>query len=222
MKDRKAGEAERAGMTVADGKDWWRDLADPGGDSGLPPNVRRIAKLEEEQLRARSISERIAATVTRAAGTATFAVAHLIWFTVWIVVNGKWAPGIEPFDPFPFNLLTMLVSLEAIFLSIWILISQNQMTRQGDRRAHLDLQINLLAEQESTATLRIVHDIAEHLGIRGRGSPGDPALIEETDIEDLVSRMDVALPDAPDLSASEPPPPGGMPEESQRTSTKER
>ena len=113
-------------------------------------------------------------------------------------------------DPFPFNLLTMLVSLEAIFLSIWILISQNQMTRQAERRAHLDLQINLLAEQESTATLRIVHDIAEHLGIGDRASRRDAALVEETDIEHLVSRMDEALPDTPGTSPSEPPRPGGM------------
>jgi uncharacterized membrane protein len=144
--------------------------------SGLSSNIQRVAKLEKEQLRARTISERI----------------------------------LEPFDPFPFNLLTMLVSLEAIFLSIWILISQNQMTRQAERRAHLDLQINLLAEQESTATLRIVHDIAEHLGIGDRASRRDAALVEETDIEHLVSRMDEALPDTPGTSPSKPPRPGGM------------
>lgn len=193
--------------------DPWPDVASATDESGLPLNVQRVAKLEEEQLRARSISERIAAAVTRAAGTATFAIAHLVWFTVWIVVNSTWARGIErfdPFDPFPFNLLTMLVSLEAIFLSIWILISQNQMTRQAERRAHLDLQINLLAEQESTATLRLVHDIAEHLGIGGRASRRDRALVEETDIERLASRMDEALPDAPGTVPSEQPRPGGM------------
>ena len=193
--------------------DRWPDVASATDESGLPLNVQRVAKLEEEQLRARSISERIAAAVTRAAGTATFAIAHLVWFTVWIVVNSTWARGIErfdPFDPFPFNLLTMLVSLEAIFLSIWILISQNQMTRQADRRAHLDLQINLLAEQESTATLRIVHDIAEHLGIGGRASRRDPALVEETDIEHLASRMDEVSPDAPGTVPSEQPRSGGM------------
>ncbi len=193
--------------------DRWPGVASATDESGPPPNVQRVAKLEEEQLRARSISERIAAAVTRAAGTATFAIAHLVWFTGWIVVNSKWARGIErfdPFDPFPFNLLTMLVSLEAIFLSIWILISQNQMTRQADRRAHLDLQINLLAEQESTATLRIVHDIAEHLGIGDHASRRDPALVEETDIEHLASRMDEALPDAPGTVPSAQPRPGGM------------
>jgi uncharacterized membrane protein len=84
------------------------------------------------------------------------------------------------------------------------------MTRLAERRAHLDLQINLLAEQESTATLRIVHDIAEHLGIGGRASRRDPALVEETDIEHLASRMDEALPDAPGTVPSEQPRPGGM------------
>jgi uncharacterized membrane protein len=188
-------------VTVEEGG--WRDL-DCTDDSVVPSNVRRVARLEEQQLRARSTSERIAGSLTRAAGTATFAITHLVWFIVWIGVNAGWVRGLGPFDPFPFNLLTMVVSLESIFLSIWILISQNQMTRQAERRAHLDLQINLLAEQESTATLRIVRRIAERLDIERDRSPGDASLAEETDIERLVSKMDEALPDAPDASAEPP------------------
>jgi uncharacterized membrane protein len=175
------------------------------GGSVVPSNVRRIASLEEQQLRARSIGERFAGTVTQVAGTAIFAVAHVVWFIVWIGVNAGWVPGLGPFDPFPFNLLTMVVSLESIFLSIWILIGQNQVTRQAERRAHLDLQINLLAEQESTATLRVVRRIAEHLGIDRDRSPADASLAEETDIERLISKMDEALPDAPGTSSAEPP-----------------
>ena len=76
----------------------------------------------------------------------------------------------------------MIASLEAIFLSIWILISQNQMSRQADRREHLDLQINLLAEQESTATLRVVNRIAEHLGVDVADCADDATLTRETDI----------------------------------------
>jgi uncharacterized membrane protein len=177
----------------------------PAPESAVLANVRRIASLEEDQLRARTLSERIARVVTRAAGTATFAVAHFVWFVAWIAINAGRVHGLKPFDPFPFNLLTMIVSLEAIFLSIWILISQNQMTRQADRRAHLDLQINLLAEQESTATLRVVNRIAEHLGVAPDKSV-DTALAEETDLEHLVSRMDEALPDTPRTSTSDPPP----------------
>ena len=173
-------------------------------------NVRQVARLEEEQLHERTASERIAGAVTRAAGTAVFAVAHLVWFTSWMLINSGRLARFEPFDPFPFNLLTMIVSLEAIFLSIWILISQNQMTRQADRRAHLDLQINLLAEQESTATLRAVHGIAQHLGVDPAMYLTDASLAEETDIEHLASRMDEAMPDPPGTSAMNPPRPGGM------------
>jgi uncharacterized membrane protein len=165
--------------------------------------VARVAELEDRQVRARSAGERVAGVVTRAAGTSAFAVAHLAWFVIWILANAGLIRGLEPFDPFPFSLLTLIVSLEAIFLSIWILISQNQMTRQAERRAHLDLQVNLLAEQESTATLRIVQGIARHLGI-AETRLDDVSLSDETDLEQLASRIDQAVPEAP-VGRSEPP-----------------
>ena len=176
---------------------------------GLAPeviakNVEQIAKLETEQIHARSLSERIAGSVTRAAGSAAFAVIHFVWFAGWIVVNTGLIRRIRPFDPFPFGLLTTIVSLEAIFLSIWILISQNQMARQADRREHLDLQINLLAEQESTATLRLVQRLADHFQL-GPDVP-DPALATDTDIEHVAGMVDEALPD-PRVSSPMPPPP---------------
>jgi uncharacterized membrane protein len=170
-------------------------------------NVARVAKLESDQINGRTVTERIAGAVTRAAGTAAFAIIHLVWFAAWIVMNAGFVRGIAPFDPFPFSLLTMIVSLEAIFLSIWILISQNQMSRQADRREHLDLQINLLAEQESTATLRIVNRIAGHLGVDLAGCATDDALTRETSIEGVASAVEAALPDVPASSSPLPPPP---------------
>lgn len=180
----------------------------PLGPNGRPvasaKNVQQIARLELEQLHARTVSERIAGAVTTAAGTATFALAHLIWFAGWIVINAGWVSRwVRPFDPFPFNLLTMIVSLEAIFLSIWILISQKQMTRRADRRAHLDLQVNLLAEQESTATLRILRQVAAHLGVNLADS-ADASLADETDLEHLASAMDAVLPEVPGAGSSPP------------------
>lgn len=145
--------------------------------------------------------------ITSAAGTATFAVLHVIWFGGWFALNGGLVPRLRPFDPFPFNLLTTIVSLEAIFLSIWILISQNRMRRQAEKREHLDLQINMLAEQESTATLRIVRHIAGHLGIDVTSCGGDGALTHETDIERLASAVDESLPDP----AGNDSPPGARP-----------
>ena len=168
-------------------------------------NAGRVARLEAEQIETRSVTERIAGLVTRAAGTATFAIVHLAWFAGWIAVNGGFIRRIKPFDPFPFSLLTMIVSLEAIFLSIWILISQNQMSRQADRREHLDLQVNLLAEQESTATLCLVARIAEHVGIDP--SPYlDDSLTTETDLGRIASAVDETLPEPPAKASGLPPP----------------
>jgi uncharacterized membrane protein len=168
-------------------------------------NVAQIAKLEEEQIWARGLSQRIALAVTRAAGTSTFALAHLVWFASWIAINTGWVRRLRPFDPFPFNLLTTVVSLEAIFLSIWILISQNDMARQSDRRAHLDLQVNLLAEQESTETLRLVKHIADRLGV-STGAAADDTLEVETDLEHLASTMDETLPESAGKTPSPSPP----------------
>ena len=167
-------------------------------------NVAQIAKLEEEQIHGRGLSQRIAGAVTRAAGTSTFALAHLIWFAGWIAINTGWVRRLRAFDPFPFNLLTMVVSLEAIFLSIWILISQNDMARQSDRRAHLDLQVNLLAEQESTQTLRLVREIAERLGVST--TTADDTLEGETDLEHLASTMDEMLPESAGKTPTSPSP----------------
>jgi uncharacterized membrane protein len=159
-------------------------------------NIQKIADLENEHLNQRTLSERIGDRLVAMAGTGGFALAHVVWFAAWIAVNRGWLGGIEPFDPYPFNLLTMIVSLEAIFITIGVLISQNRMARQADRRAHLDLQINLLAEQESTATLRLLARIAERLGIEPEHAvKKEQAQLEaETDIKQLVTELDKKLP----------------------------
>jgi uncharacterized membrane protein len=175
--------------------------------SRRPDSIGRNIAQVSNQINGRTVTERIAGAVTRAAGTAAFAILHLVWFAAWIVINGGVVRGIAPFDPFPFSLLTMIVSLEAIFLSIWLLISQNQMSRQADRREHLDLQINLLAEQESTATLRIVDRIAGHLGVDLTGCAADDALTRETSIERVATAVEAALPDVPASSSPLPTPP---------------
>jgi uncharacterized membrane protein len=94
----------------------------------------------------------------------TFVWVHIAWYSAWILVNSL--PGIHPFDPFPFTFLTFMVSLEAIFLSTFILISQNHETRLSELRNNLDLQINLLTEQENTKMLRMLERIAEKVGAK--------------------------------------------------------
>ena len=83
---------------------------------------------------------------------------HAAWFAIWIAANVRFFP-IEPFDPFPFSLLAILVGLEAIFLTLFLLASQNRLTQEENRRAHLDLQVNLLAEQEMTLVLQMLKEI---------------------------------------------------------------
>ena len=148
-------------------------------------NVRTITEFEERALADLSLAERVGSAVARVIGTTTFAALHLVWFAAWIVINVGLVSGVKPFDPFPFSLLTTTVSLEAILLSIVVMISQNRITRQAQRRAHLDLQINLLAEAESSKTLSLLAAIAEHLGV-------DKLEIEKEEIERLAAKTDVS------------------------------
>ena len=115
---------------------------------------------------------------------------HVIWFGAWVFVNTL--PGIKPFDPFPFTFLTLMVSLEAIFLSTFILISQNHETRLSERRNHLDLQINLLTEQENTKMLRMLERIAEKVGANTDDDPSLQVLDQATNPEKLVEQIEQA------------------------------
>jgi uncharacterized membrane protein len=122
--------------------------------------VERRHKFEQRK----SLQDRVADLLTTFSGSMLFVYLHMLWFGVWVAINLGWL-GIKPFDPFPFGLLTMIVSLEAIFLSTFVLISQNRTSLIGDKRADLDLHINLLAEYEITRILTLVDAIAERMGI---------------------------------------------------------
>ena len=169
------------------------DASKPAGNLPLG-NIHTVAKLEEEALLRRSAVERFGDRVVPFAGSATFMLLHVVWFGVWIAMNRGMVPGVPIFDPYPFNLLTMTVSLEAIFITIAVLNTQNRMARQSDRRAQLDLQINMLAEQESTAALHLLQRIAEQLGV-SVGQPPPAELAEQTNVEDLVEKLDEKLPE---------------------------
>lgn len=125
-------------------------------------NIRAIIKLDATATANRSLSDRIADGIATFCGSIHFVWLHVIWFGLWVAIN-SW-PGWRHLDPFPFTFLTLIVSLEAIFLSTFILISQNHSSRQSERRNHLDLQINLLAEQENTKMLSLLEKIAEKVG----------------------------------------------------------
>jgi uncharacterized membrane protein len=158
-------------------------------------NVRAIAALEQAAIRQRTPADRVSDAITRVAGSATFVVIHAIGFTVWIVANVGAFPGVSPFDPYPFAFLTLVVSLEAIFLAIFVLMSQNRMSRLADRRAHLDLQIDLLAEREVTAILKMLRALLEKQGISLDRLDRDVLdLLEDTDVGALADDLEQKLP----------------------------
>jgi uncharacterized membrane protein len=128
-------------------------------------NTAAIAEMQRKITEARTIGGRIADGITDFTGSMVFVYVHVIWFVVWILLNIGLIhiPRISEFDPFPFQLLTMVVSLEAIFLSTFVLISQNRLACASEKRAELDLQVNLLAEQKATKVLEMLDQITEQL-----------------------------------------------------------
>jgi len=175
-------------------------LQDVGGKKGahaLEENIETIKRWERAAVHHRSRLEQLSDAITRFAGRGPLLIVHAVWFSFWILANVNLIPGVVPFDPFPFQLLTMIVSLEAIFLSLFVLASQNRLTHQADKRAHLDLQIDLLAEREMTVVLRLLQDMARHLEIPLSVTPDQIRdLVKKTDIPTLTDRVE-EFPESP-------------------------
>jgi uncharacterized membrane protein len=162
--------------------------------SSVHRNVLEICKLESESLRRRSLADRLADWVVYQFRQSLSITLHAVWFLVWIVWNTHAIPQLKPFDPYPFSLLTTTVSLEAIFLSLFILMTQDRTSRQTEQRAHLDLQINLLAEHESTKTLQLLHALCLRHGIDLVFDPELRELMSVTHPADILRELQDKLP----------------------------
>jgi uncharacterized membrane protein len=160
-----------------------REIAKEGSPHALDENIEAIKSWERASVHHRSRAERLSDEITRIVASGPSLLLHVGWFSFWVVANLSLIPGVPAFDPFPFAFLTMTVSLEAIFLSLFVLASQNRMAAQADKRANLDLQIDLLAEREMTVVLRLLQDIAGHLDI--------PLSVTADQIRDLVKKTDI-------------------------------
>ena len=152
-------------------------------------NIRTITRLRLQTARERHLQERLADAITAFSGSMGFVYLHLLWFGAWLLVNTGYL-GLTPFDPFPYGFLTMIVSLEAIFLSTFVLISQNRFSDAADRRAELDLQIGLLAEHEITRVLQMLDAIQDKLGIENDAESELADLEVETKPEDVLAEID--------------------------------
>ena len=151
-------------------------------------NVKIVRKLEESAKQERTKADLVAERIANFCGSMTFVWVHIVWFGGWIGFNI--IPGLPHIDPFPFTFLTLVVSLEAIFLSTFILISQNYDAKISERRNHLDLQINLLSEQENTRMLALLRAIAERVGCEIPHEPEIASLSEETDPERVAAQIE--------------------------------
>lgn len=152
-------------------------------------NIKTLLEIRRQLEARKTLQDRIADALTGFSGNVLFVYFHAFWFAVWILWNTSLL-GLKPFDPFPFGLLTMIVSLEAIFLSTFVLVSQNRLTEISDKRADLDLQINLLAEYEITKILRLADAIADHLGLNEGRDPELEQLEKDISPETVLQEME--------------------------------
>jgi uncharacterized membrane protein len=141
-----------------------------GLSTSLLRNIQALEDRRREEAAAASREERVAEAITRFTGSMTFVYIHLAFYGAWILVNLGLIPGVPKFDP-SFVVLAMEASVEAIFLSTFVLISQNRMAAAADKRAELNLQINLLAEHELTKLSELVVEIAKRLDIHASADP---------------------------------------------------
>ena len=156
-------------------------------------NIKQICELEQASLARRPMAARIGDVIAREAGRMWFIVVHFVWFAVWLAFNVN-PHGKRAFDPFPFAFLTMIVSLESIFLSLFILMSQNRSRFQADQRNHLDLQINLLSEDENTKMLQMLKAICEHHKLAIGADPEIAAMTRRTELKEVLSELQENLP----------------------------
>jgi uncharacterized membrane protein len=158
-------------------------------------HIDSIVKQEEEALERRSTSERLADSVGVFAGSPSFVVLHLVLVIAWVLVNIGQISGVRPFDPWPFSLLGVIVAVEAVILSSFILMRQNRMMRRGERRDHLNLQVDLLAEKEITTLLQMVRAICGQMGLQNITADKDiRELSQNTSIESLTQSLEDRLP----------------------------
>ena len=138
--------------------------------SSLRRNIHALEQRREQELSRATREERIATRITAFTGSMWFVYIHLVIYAAWIILNVGIIPGVPKFDP-SFVILAMEASVEAIFLSTFVLVTQNRMSVAANKRADLDLQISLLTEHELTKLIELVTDIRGQLGLNPEPTP---------------------------------------------------
>jgi uncharacterized membrane protein len=151
-------------------------------------NIQALIARRREEEQSRRTQDRVADAITRFTGSMKFVYIHLFVFGLWIVSNLPWIP-LPKFDP-TFVILAMFASVEAIFLSTFVLITQNRMAAQADRRADLDLHISLLAEHEITRLIKLVSAIAERMQVEASHDPELTELKSDVKPERVLDKIE--------------------------------
>lgn len=138
----------------------------------------------------RTTLEKMADWMTANFGSMTFLLLNVFVFVVWILINTNQIQAISPFDPFPFSLLTTIVSLEAIILAIFVLISQNRNLKVDDLREETHLQINLIAEKEITKLMKMLAILLERQGVDLSQDPELKKLLKPISEEEIEKRLE--------------------------------
>jgi uncharacterized membrane protein len=152
-------------------------------------NISALLDRRREENRAQTFQDRLADRITRFAGSMTFVYLHLVIFGLWILINVGWIPLIPRFDP-SLVILAMEASVEAIFLSTFVLITQNRMAALADKRADLDLQVSLLAEHEITRLITLVRAIADRMNIEASHDPELSELSRDVQPERVLDKIE--------------------------------
>jgi uncharacterized membrane protein len=152
-------------------------------------SVKDLAQLAERERRATGQADRIADRISSVAGSMPFAVFNAVFFAGWILANSG-IGGLPAVDPYPFGGLTVIVSLEAIFLAVFVLMSQNRQAAASDRRASVDMHMDAIAEREVTKVLEVLQELRNELGVQRKEDRELRDMLRRTDIEELVEAVE--------------------------------
>ncbi len=179
-------EARLLQKEIADHKD-----DNPALSNIMQRNIRKIIRVRQKAANAQGLQDRIANGMTTFSGSMPFFYVHIVWFGVWFILNTGHL-GITPFDPYPYGFLTMVVSLEAIFLATFVLISQNLFAKEAERLTDLGLHTSLLTEHELTRVLQMLRAIQLKIGISNNADSdlADADLEMETKPEDVLAEIE--------------------------------
>ncbi|MBF9254702.1 DUF1003 domain-containing protein [Pontibacter sp. 172403-2] len=151
-------------------------------------NIEALLERKKQEDKARKTQDKVADSITRFAGSMAYVYIHLVLYSVWVIWNLGWL-GLKPFDE-SFVVLGMIASVEAIFLSTFVLISQNRMSAQADKRAELDLQVSLLSEHEITQLIKLVRAIAAKMDIAESHNPEIDELAKNVAPEKVLDKVE--------------------------------